>query len=144
MREIKFRGSPIEDYGDLKWIEGGIYLNRDDRLAYIYSDDSGVVPVHWDSVGQSAGLKDSEGNEIYDGDAIFWEIDNGVGIESYSAVVYYSENTEKYKGMYKWIVVYLGDFHRGEFDELRTPSRYKDSLQVFGNIYESPELLTEK
>ncbi|PGC67588.1 hypothetical protein COL97_01470 [Bacillus safensis] len=130
MREIKFRG----------W-----YGSKLGMMTPSFNGDiNEIFALKHGEYMQFAGLKDCNGVEIYEGDAIFWEIDNGVGIESYSAVVYYSENTEKYKGMYKWIVVYLGDFHRGEFDELRTPSRYKDSLQVFGNIYENPELLTEK
>ncbi|KJF45842.1 YopX family protein [Bacillus altitudinis] len=129
----------IIDVHDISFDNGKIDCVSDkDGDEYSFADKS------LKAVRQYTGLKDKNDKKIYEGDAIFWEIDNGVGIESYSAVVYYSENTEKYKGMYKWIVVYLGDFHRGEFDELRTPSRYKDSLQVFGNIYESPELLTEK
>jgi len=90
---------------------------------------------------QYTGLKDKNGREIYEGDIIYWEIDNGIGIESYSAVVRWSENDEKYKGAYKWIVLYLEDYLRGQFDALATPASYNDDLQVMGNIYENPELL---
>lgn len=34
-REIKFRGKPIEDYGDTKWFFGSAVLNYEDKLAYI-------------------------------------------------------------------------------------------------------------
>lgn len=126
MREIKFRGSPIEDYGDLKWIEGGIYLNRDDRLAYINSDDSGVVPVHWESLGQYTGLKDSEGREIYEGD--IWVIgDKKVKVEF----------DQERAGFFPFAT---SDGCGCCDDETYDPK----NGEVIGNIYENPELLTEK
>ncbi|MFS0655681.1 YopX family protein [Bacillus sp. 179-C3.3 HS] len=124
MREIKFRGSPIEDYADLKWFEGGIYLNQDDRLAYINTDYSGVVPVHWDSVGQFTGLKDRNGVEIYEGD------------------IYHQGDPE---------IIYLVVWHDTGLQgkQIRSSnyaglSYWKDRIEVIGNIYENPELLTEK
>ncbi|MCY7446360.1 YopX family protein [Bacillus safensis] len=148
MREIKFRGSPIEDYDDLNWFEGGIYINKDDRLAYINTDYSGVVPVHWDSVGQYTGLKDSEGNEIYEGDIIHcvhWFFNGDEIEEHFTASVgfrdgsftleniksrYYSDFTGEENGKG---ICWIGDINYCEED-----------YEVIGNIYENPELLTEK
>ncbi|HFR4157292.1 hypothetical protein [Bacillus cereus] len=45
MREIKFRGMPIEDYGDTKWFYGNAIVNYDDKLAYIEASGQGFVPV---------------------------------------------------------------------------------------------------
>jgi len=94
---------------------------------------------------QYTGLKDKNGKEIYEGDIIYWEIDNGVGIESYTAIVKWSENLveEGWNQTYKWLVGYTGNYYRGSYDELSTPAAYNDALQIIGNIYENPELLGE-
>lgn len=95
--------------------------------------------------GRWTGLKDKNGKEIYEGDIIYWEINNGVGIESYTAIVKWSENLVKegWSQTYKWLVGYTKNYYRGSYDELSTPAAYNDELQVIGNIYENPELLEE-
>lgn len=92
---------------------------------------------------QYTGLKDKNGMEIYEGDIIYWEINNGVGIESYTAIVKWSEDLveEGWNQTYKWLVGYTGNYYRGSYDELSTPAAYNEALQVIGNIYENPELL---
>lgn len=91
------------------------------------------------------GLKDANGNDICNGDLIYWEIDNGIGIEHYAAVVRWSEDLTKegWSGNYVWLVEYTGDCQRGSYDELSTPATYSDSLQIGGNIFEYPEILEE-
>ena len=92
---------------------------------------------------QYTGLKDKNGKEIFEGDIIYWEIDNGVGIESYTAIVKWSESLveEGWNQTYKWLVGYTGNYYCGSYDELSTPAAYNDALQITGNIYENPELL---
>lgn len=85
------------------------------------------------------GLKDVDGNEIYEGDLIYWEIDNGVGVERYTAVVVWSEDLveQGHERNYGWLVKYTDDCKRGSYDKLSTPATYNSELQVFGNIYEN-------
>lgn len=115
--------------------EGELVLRKYNRMEH-----ESLFPNRFEKTWYT-GLKDKNGREIYEGDIIYWEIDNGIGIESYSAVVWWSENKEQYKTMYKWIVLYLSDYLRGDFDELATPAAYDYKLQTIGNIYENPELL---
>lgn len=146
MREIKFRAWSKENK---EMFSHELLRNAGDgvsKLAKMIGQDvPGGLLLPLDdkdlSFMQYTGLKDKNGREIYEGDIIYWEIDNGVGIESYVAIVQWSENNEKYKGIYKWIVLYIEDYLRGQFDALSTPASYNYELQVMGNIYENPELL---
>ncbi|MDL5143115.1 YopX family protein [Bacillus atrophaeus] len=145
MREIKFRGKPIEDYGDVKWFYGNAVINYDDKLAYIEADRQGYVPVEWESIGQYTGLKDKNGREIYEGDIIHcvhWFFDGHEIEEHFTASVgfrdgsftleninsrYYSDYTGEENGKG---ICWIGDINYCEED-----------YEVIGNIYENPELL---
>lgn len=143
MRELKFRVwdeinkkmysaknvATFDFESNCAWIKEGwkggrwVYFSKSKRLQY-------------------TGLKDKNGREIYENDVIYWEINNGVGIESYTAVVRWSERVgEGWKDCYKWLVEYRENYLRGDYDELSTPAAYNDALEVIGNIYENPELL---
>lgn len=152
MREIKFRAW---DKGNSKMVDvvsyEKNYETKEGRydLAWrdAYEDENflryGMKIEEECEVMQWTGLKDNNGNDIYEGDIIYWEIDNGVGIESYTAIVKWSENLVKegWSKAYKWLVDYIGNYYRGSYDELSTPAAYNDELQVIGNIYENPELM---
>ncbi|MEK5098623.1 MULTISPECIES: YopX family protein [Bacillus] len=124
MREIKFRGKPVEDYGDIKWFYGGIDLNHDDELAYISTPYNGHVPVEWESIGQYTGLKDKNGREIYEGDIVIDERKN-------SAEVVFDD------GCF-CVIGYLGDLRT---HPLRDSLFCGERFEVIGNIYEDPQLL---
>lgn len=122
MREIKFRGIPIEDYGDTKWLYGSAIMGYEDKLAYIEANYQGCVPVKWETVSQYTGLKDSKGNEIYEGDIVRisahpFDIDNNYEVG-------YNEYMELSCGSY-----YL--------------SKMRNWAEVIGNIYENRNLLDE-
>ncbi|SCA85853.1 YopX family protein [Bacillus glycinifermentans] len=145
MREIKFRGKPIEDYGDIKWFYGGIDLNHDDKLAYISTPYNGHVPVEWESIGQYTGLKDKNGREIYEGDIIHcvhWFFDGNEIEEHFTASVgfrdgsftleninsrYYSDYTAEENGKG---ICWIGDINYCEED-----------YEVIGDVYRNPDLL---
>ncbi|AZU61011.1 YopX family protein [Neobacillus mesonae] len=120
MREIKFRG-----YDGMDWIYGTavLYVKETDTW---YMIESGAPDDDWlmvSNIGQFTGLRDSRGQEIYDGDI----------------VRYWQRNLEKAFGM-------VGD---GNDFELKTrkikysnqsfnvPSGFIKELQVIGNIYEN-------
>ncbi|KQL20496.1 YopX family protein [Cytobacillus solani] len=121
MREIKFRGKPIEDYGDIKWFVGSLILSCEDELAYIEADGQGTVPVEWESVGQYTCLKDKNGKEIYEGDII--------------ALPY--KRTFPELGLQNHTVIFKnGYFSCSDYNTYAS--------EVIGNIYENPELLNIK
>lgn len=117
MREIKFRGKPIEDYGDVNWFYGSAVLNYEDKLAYIVSPGQGHVPVHWESVVQYTGLRDKNGKEIYEGDIIRYHV----------------EPTTKIK-----VVIFREGMFATDISSLKAVRLISE---VIGNIYENPELL---
>lgn len=95
-----------------------------------------MVLIEPENVIFSSGLVDKNGEDLYDGSIIIWEIDNGVGIEHNQGFVIWSEKTEKFKNSYKWLVKYMDNYGKEQYDELGEIVNYKDSILTIGNIQE--------
>ena len=123
MREIRFRGKRLDNgewvYGCLKHV----YRNDFSPEITSWTDAEGgyyrTDPVNPNTVGQYTGMKDSDGNEIYEGDIVRgfggehiygkWEFNTVITIESF-----------------------IGDtYELGHFE----------NSKVIGNIHDNPELL---
>ena len=136
MREILFRGKRIDNGG---WVYSGNIIcfnpegGKDKALAFIPAlnepcicdhDENGNIiafekgmfyKVDTKTVGQYTGLKDKNGNRIFEGDILsIWN-------ESHDVVV----------------------FEVGAFDLENTsiPMRFANKFEVIGNITDNPELL---
>ena len=135
-REILFRGKRV---GNGNWIEGYFVLlaiNEGLKHAIYTGADEGrfilfeVIP---DTVGQSTGLCDKNGNKIFEGAIVrFYDKDwtaNGI------ATVDFETGRWKINGHYTTklsSIVWL-DLYRKGFE-----------YEVIDNIYDNPELLEEK
>ncbi|PEA74649.1 YopX family protein [Bacillus wiedmannii] len=137
MREILFRGKPIEDYGDTKWFYGNAIMGYEDKLAYIEAPGQGFVPVEWKSVGQYIGLKDSNDKRIYEGDVVIWYNPLVETSEKMTGVVVYDTK----QATYKKCPINLYKANAGNGGYTGYEFRWYDNVKVIGNIYENPELL---
>ena len=107
------------------------YQIQDDKYHLQFIDEN--------TIGQYTGLKDENGKEIYEGDIIEFSYDMFVG----------NFDTFIAKGK---VVFEEGAFYVEVFENERTTKDEEyllysinlDTIEVIGNIYDNPELLTEK
>ena len=120
-REIKFRAwdkhhNSMEYINDLYWFEeNGIHNFNDDNYIFM----------------QNTGLKDKNGNDIYDSDIV--KVTWGSG-----KIVFYEV---KYYGSLGYH--YLRDTKNKEDDDIICIYDYSQ-MDVIGNVFDNPELLKNK
>ncbi|HDR4520552.1 TPA: hypothetical protein QCQ26_005130 [Bacillus cereus] len=97
---------------------------------------------------QYTGLKNSKGNEIYEGDIVrVWEQDSytpnrdsGGGIIDYDCEEGFSQlGVVSFQGA--WYTYETKKHLAGRKEQIYAPLDFTDDLFVVGNIYENPELL---
>lgn len=116
MREIRFR---IWDYHNKKFVEV-----REWKLFNNW--DYYVVELTGHHIQQYTDLKDKNGQDIYEGDLIDYLNDD----EFYEVIFYFGKfKLERIDGM-----------GCGDFDE----QNIQRNMEVIGNIFENPELLSEE
>lgn len=126
-REIKFRGYGI---AEKKWMYGyGLheviyrYENGETKATWLTTDIKNISMVHDKSAGEYTGLKDKNGEEIYEGDILMCDFYPCQGI--------YLVNWDKKDACF--IAIDKKDGY--------VPAYVWDNCEIIGNIYENKELL---
>ena len=132
----RFRGRSVEAFSEEEWKYG--YLIEDEGYSFIinqvieaneqYITIGSWCPVNPDTLGQSTGLFDKEGTEVFEGDILHHQIQT-----EYTFIVKY----DKDKG--RWYGDGLSSTYR-----IDIAKRFLPYYKVIGNIYENPEFLEVK
>jgi uncharacterized phage protein (TIGR01671 family) len=147
MREIKFRGKPMNGLDRRPWVYG-YYANwkQDSCMTEFISagnmiDMEGWIEIKGGTIGQYTGLKDKNGKEIYEGDIVKYGYDEPREIEQ----VRWGSFADCCVGGETWI---LGPdaYQKGAIWQPAIWYHWDDNpaentIEVIGNIYENPELL---
>lgn len=153
MREILFRGKNIYSnkwiYGDLIQYKSGEYAIFGDKLSRYGSECSEMCKrsqIEKSTIGQFTGLTDKNGNKIFEGDIIKYQVFSnwkkkcGLDDARNIGIVFY--NTDKASFYIRMVKkVFVSDYYYiGENDPLSITCALW-GLEVIGNIYDNPELL---
>ena len=118
MRTIKLRG---KEYKTGKWIYFNKYVEYPFKHAYIHTVKHLWVDINPETVGQFIGLKDKNGEEIFEGDIL-----------DFSGII---TEVRFVQGVFVFLV-------NGNLDE-RLCGRTDLSAKIIGNIHENPDILKE-
>lgn len=157
MKTIKFRGKRL---GNGEWVYGDLLQGLKDDKYIVISHDEGVTKyeVDPDTVGQFTGLKDKNGNEIYEGDILrvtefknaMWDVPHE--FEDFDVFTLDELKGQKIKEYVTPVIGEDGCFlissKSGDNDTFLTClfGDMKRSFPIFdfeliGNIHDNPELL---
>lgn len=123
MREIKFRG--YSENGS--WTYMKLKGDRWDISTFPLKKGTILNPQEWQ---QFTGLLDRNGKEIYEGDIVQYKGSRKTRI---AEIVFWEDKLKFCKRI-------IG---RQSYSGLRNPNNLKPSIEVIGNIYETPELLSK-
>lgn len=143
-REIKFRGKDVDTN---QWVYGSLMVYNKHHPTITWVDDTEPVEkkhtcvVYPDSVGEYTGLRDKNGQEIYEGDIIKTPLNNLVAVQ-----FGYKEHIIKHTKLrifesfacYGWIVINL----KNDITEYFDSTIFKG--EVIGNVFDNSELLNEQ
>lgn len=126
-REILFRGKRANGC----WVYGSLVVSEHIKPAIYYEEGKGLAKqfgwcyVNSDSIGQYTGLKDKNGNKIYEGDVV-------IIAEKLKAKVIY------YDGAFRM----QSEFSPTPIDTTEMGYMMREfSVRVIGNIHDNPELI---
>ena len=152
MRTIKFRGKCVADSKHAgQWVYGGYSEPQEDckqneGLITVYLGGSSTCKYHVipNTVGQFTGLHDKNGKEIYEGDIVYSEFEDG---SNGSSLVGWNEKQSCFGVMDEYAYrSKLEGFGYPEFQNHVMLAFKRDAklFEVIGNIHDNPELLKGK
>ena len=144
---IKFRGKSKKTG---EWLYGDLEYNRKKGIARIHSYDDegeyiGQQEVDKETIGQSTGLYDENGSEIYEGDIVDWVffyMDYNGGAFECNTIV--TGIIEWYQGGFILKVINNDFDDAGQYSISDLNTDTTSDVVVKGNIYDNKELLNKE
>ena len=144
---IKFRGKSKRTS---EWLYGDLEYNRKKGIARIHSYDDegeyiGQQEVDKETIGQSTGLYDENGSEIYEGDIVDWVffyMDYNGGAFECNTIV--TGIIEWYQGGFILKVINNDFDDAGQYSISDLNTDTTSDVVVKGNIYDNKELLNKE
>ncbi|GAA0259208.1 hypothetical protein GCM10008922_18610 [Faecalicatena contorta] len=124
-------GAPIES----NWVYGGIFLGEGDFSVIYTYEPIEKFSVYTDTIGQSTGLHDMDGKEVYEGDVI--ENPDGVRMEIRYGLY------DAYCPVDRCNMDNVGFYAVGYGLPEMPIGCLEDYAKVIGNIYDNPELVID-
>jgi len=139
MREIKFRGIPLEWN---QFVYGGYIFYQERYFIYteMYEKATHIgilsqVQVDSDTIGQYIGLNANSGKEIYEGDILQSFVDPEIKLK------HVVEWSDKYLGWYLWNINDVNRIGDGSIQAFVYFKNTGKNCEIIGNIHENPEHL---